>query len=86
MIGFKNLNDIKTSSLILPSDVEAKKALISTHFAENSTLFGMGLGGGGGGVTSFTNIAGKVPTLLTSIVYLLLIATIFLTKRSWRSF
>ena len=49
MIGFKNLNDIKTSSLILPSDVEAKKALISTHFAENSTLFGMGLGGGEGG-------------------------------------
>ena len=49
MIGFKNLNDIKTSSLILPSDVEAKKALISTHFAENSTLFGMGLGGGGRG-------------------------------------
>ena len=86
MIGFKNLNDIKTSSLILSSDVEAKKALISTHFAENSTLFGMGRGGGGGGVTSFTNITGKVPTLLTSIVYPLLVATIFLTKRSWRSF
>ena len=49
MIGFKNLNDIKTSSLILASDVEAKKAIISTHFAENSTLFGMERGGGGGG-------------------------------------
>ena len=85
MIGFKNLNDIKTSSLILASDVEAKKAIISTHFAENSTLFGMERGGGGG-VISFTNITGKVPTLLTSIVYPLLIAPIFLTKRSWRSF
>ena len=48
---------------------------------------GMGRGGeGGGGVTSFTNITGKVPTLLTSIVYPLLLATIFLTKRLWRSF
>ena len=48
---------------------------------------GMGRGGGGGGgVTSFTNITGKVPTLLTSIVYPLLIAAIFLTKRSWGSF
>ena len=86
MIGFKNLNDIKTSSLILASDVEAKKAIISTHFAENSTLFGMERGGGGGWVISFTNITGKVPTLLSSIVYPLLIAPIFLTKRSWRSF
>ena len=40
----------------------AEKGLISTHFAQNFTLFGVG----GGGSLSFTNISGKVSTILTS--------------------
>ena len=48
-----------------PSNVVAKKAVISTHFAQNSTLLGVR---GGGGVTSFINITGKVPALLTAII------------------
>ena len=52
-----------------PSNVVAKKALFSTHFAQDSTLFS----GVRGGVTSFDNITVKVPTLLTAIAPLRLL-------------
>ena len=47
-----------------PSNVVAREELIPTHGAQNSTLFRVGEEG----VASFTNITGKVPTLLTSTV------------------
>ena len=42
----------------------AREGPISTHAAQNSTLFRVG----GGGVASFTYVTGKDPTLLTSSV------------------
>ena len=47
-----------------PSNVVAEK---STHFHPFCSKFNF-VWGGRGGVTSFSNITGKVPTLLTSIV------------------
>ena len=47
-----------------PCNVVAKKALILTRFASKFNF----VWGGRGGVASFSNITGKVPTLLTSIV------------------
>ena len=47
-----------------PSNVVAKK---STHFHPFCSKFNF-VWGGRGGVASFSNITGKVPTLLTSIV------------------
>ena len=63
LIGFRF---IPSSPPHPPGNVLAKKALFSTHFAQNSTLFRVV----GKGVSSFTNITGKAPTLLTSIAVL----------------
>ena len=52
-------------------NVVTPNGLISTHFAQNSKLFGLEEGK----VASFTNIIGKVPTLLTSVVAMLLFVT-----------
>ena len=51
-----------------PSNVVAKK---STHFHPFCSKFNF-VWGGRGGVASFSNITGKVPTLLTSIVGVLI--------------
>ena len=52
------------SSFHFPYNVVAIK---STHFHPFCSKFNF-VWGGRGGVTSFSNITGKVPTLLTSIV------------------
>ena len=47
------------------SNLAAKKGLISSHFAQNSTLSGMKRGCS---AVILTDIPGKVPKVLTSIV------------------
>ena len=50
-----------------PDNVVTSNGLISTHCAQNSTFLGVGAHRRGE-VASFTNITGKVPKCLTSIV------------------
>ena len=52
-------------TFLSPSNLAAKKGLISSHFAQNSTLFGMKTGCS---AVILTDIPGKVPKVLTSIV------------------